>query len=124
VQALLSLHVVPLGAAVCTQPVVGLQVSTVHGLPSSQSVGLVPPQLPDVQVSPVVQALLSLQLVPLSGPQTPLVLHDWQSFGLPPPQVLVQQTLSTQIFVSHIPGRVQGSPGGRSWSQLPAVVQK
>jgi hypothetical protein len=114
VHASLSLQVVPLGAAVCTHPVVGLHVSTVHGFPSSQLAWPVPPQLPAVQVSPVVQALLSLQLVPLSEPQTPLLLHDWQSFGLPPPQPLVQQTLSTQMPVSHMPGRVQGSPGGRS----------
>jgi hypothetical protein len=35
-QALLSLHALPLAAAVKTHPVVGLHVSTVHRLLSSQ----------------------------------------------------------------------------------------
>jgi hypothetical protein len=57
VQASLSLQFF----CVCAQPLAGAQVSVVQELLSSQSVG--PPDLqePALQVSPVVQALLSLQ---------------------------------------------------------------
>jgi hypothetical protein len=49
---------------VWTQPVAGLQESLVHGLLSSQLMA-VPAHVPPVHWSPDVQALASLQLVPL-----------------------------------------------------------
>jgi hypothetical protein len=61
-----SEHDVPAATAVCvTTPVVALQASVVHGLPSSTAFG-VPAQteLIPVHWSLVVQALLSLQTVP------------------------------------------------------------
>ena len=59
VQAFPSLQ----GAALLawTQPLAGLQKSSVHGFPSSQSRGGPPTQTPPLQASPVVHALPSLQ---------------------------------------------------------------
>ena len=58
-----------------TQPLTGSQESSVHGLPSSQFGAAPPTQSPAAQASAVVQALLSVQVVP-SGfggfEQTPL----------------------------------------------------
>src|SRR3989442_5426961 len=59
-----SLHEVPLGTGAYTHPLVGLQLSAVQGLPSSHLKGL-PLPIPPEQVSPVVQALPSLQALPL-----------------------------------------------------------
>lgn len=49
-----------------TQPSVGLQTAVVQMLPSSGHVIAEPVQMPLLQVSPVVQTLLSLQLAPLT----------------------------------------------------------
>ena len=59
-----SLHDVPLSTGAYTHPVVGLQLSAVQGLPSLQ-VTAWPEQTPPWQVSLVVQALPSLQALPL-----------------------------------------------------------
>jgi hypothetical protein len=59
VQALPSLHELLL--LVCVQPLAGLQLSSVHTLPSSQWGAAPPTQAPPAQVSLVVQALPSLQ---------------------------------------------------------------
>jgi hypothetical protein len=113
VQALPSSHAAVL--LKCTQPVAGLQVSSVQPLPSSQ-LGAGPPwQLPPPQVSPVVQALPSSQAAVLSVWTQPVAgLHEssvqpfpslqfnaappWQ---LPPPQVsfVVQALPSSQAAV-------------------------
>jgi hypothetical protein len=58
VQALPSLHELLL--FVCVQPLAGLQLSSVHPLPSSQWGATPPTQAPPAQVSLVVQALPSL----------------------------------------------------------------
>lgn len=50
VQGLPSLHAIVL--FVCTQPVAGLQLSVVHGLPSSQEIGVVM-HAPPVHIPPV-----------------------------------------------------------------------
>ncbi len=64
VQALPSSHTLPLATGVYTQlPVVESQVSAVHTLLSLQVLA-VPPHLPALQVSGLVQALPSLQPVP------------------------------------------------------------
>jgi hypothetical protein len=60
-----SSQVAPWALLVCTQPVAGSQLSSVHWLPSLQSLAA-PTQLPFEQVSPVVHALPSLQL-PATG---------------------------------------------------------
>jgi len=60
VQASPSVHVF-VSSLECAQPVRGLQVSSVHALPSSQLVGALT-QAPAEHRSPVVQALLSLQV--------------------------------------------------------------
>jgi hypothetical protein len=49
---------------VFTQPLEGLQVSTVQRFPSSQLNGAPPAHVPARQVSPAVQEFPSLQLVP------------------------------------------------------------
>ena len=76
VQRLPVSHGVLLTTLVCTQPVVGSQVSTVHGLSSSQSTGSPPAHTPAaVHISPVVQAFSSLQGLPTwlaSGTQVPV----------------------------------------------------
>ena len=61
VQALLSLHGLLL--LVWTQPELGLQLSSVQGLPSLQLGGGPPTQAPPLQVSSVVQALPSLHVL-------------------------------------------------------------
>src|SRR5215831_5124526 len=81
VQALLSLQVVPFGAAGFEQvPVAGLQVpATWHWSDAVHTTGLLPVQVPLWQVSVCVHALLSLQVVPLAAAgfeQTPVAgLH-------------------------------------------------
>src|SRR5437667_12147583 len=69
----------------CAQPLAGLQLSVVQTLWSSQLGGGPPTQAPSEQVSLVVQALLSLQAVPLAlfgiehtplvGSQVPATWH-------------------------------------------------
>jgi len=56
------------------QPLAGVQVSAVQGLPSSQETAVPPPQLPFWQVEPVVQTLPSSQAKPLRSakPHRPL----------------------------------------------------
>ncbi len=65
VQGLPSEHAVPFTSWVCAQPVTGLQVSSVQGLPSPQLTAPPPTQTPLWQVSPMVQALPSPHDVPL-----------------------------------------------------------
>ena len=62
---LVGSHTSPLGqvTATCTQPVVGLQESTVQGLPSSQLSGVPGRHWPWLQVSVPLQTLLSLHWV-------------------------------------------------------------
>jgi hypothetical protein len=77
----------------CVQPVAGLQESPVHTLLSLQSVGPPGPQLPPLQVSPVVQALPSEHgavLLTYSQPVCGLQLSSVQTlpslqFGAGPP---------------------------------------
>lgn len=66
VQALPSLHAVPLAAGAKTQPVAALHESAVHELLSLHVIAA-PVHVPALQASPVVQALLSLQVVPLAA---------------------------------------------------------
>jgi hypothetical protein len=70
VQALPSLHVVPLPALVCAEhcPVDGLQVpATLHAAAAGQVTGLEPTHAPDWQLSVCVQPLPSSQPVPLAA---------------------------------------------------------
>ncbi len=107
----MSVQTVPIGAAENTQPATGLQLSTVHAFPSLQPRLPVPEQAPPEQVSPVVQALPSLQLAllftnlhwPVAGSQVSVVqtLLSPQLFGVPAEQVPAAQTsLSVQGFPS------------------------
>jgi len=67
VQVLPSLQLAPVSGA-CVQPEAGAQPSVVHAFESSQFGGAPPVQAPLAsQVSPVVQALPSLQLTPGAG---------------------------------------------------------
>jgi hypothetical protein len=62
----------------------------------------------------VVQASLSLQVVPLRfvhAPGLAAVLHAWQSFVLLLPHATLQQTPSVQKFVPHMPARVHPLAG-------------
>src|SRR5262245_23997370 len=99
VQALLSLQVVPFGAAGFEQtPVAGAQVpATWHWSDAVQTFAVPPVHAPAWQASPVVQALPSLQVVPFAAfgfEQTPVVVSQtpatwhWsdavQAFAVPP----------------------------------------
>ena len=86
VQAFPSLQGAELFA--CTQPEAGLQLSSVHGLPSLQFAGAPAWQIPPVHASPVVQAFPSLQgaeLFACTQPVEGLQLSSVQ--GLPASQV-------------------------------------
>ena len=83
------------------QPVVLLQLSTVHSTPSSQSTAPGPAQLPPAQTSPLVHASPSLQLavvlvctqpVPLLQLSAVQALLSLQSRVLLPPQLPPLQT--------------------------------
>jgi hypothetical protein len=71
---------------------------------------------PAAQVSAPLQNTLSLQDVPVCGVHVPGLepLQVWQSVVTPPPQVLVQQTESTQVSACpdwvHIAVRAQVAP--------------
>ena len=128
-QLLPSLQAVPLASGTFEhEPLVGSQTPAPwHELPAAQVFGTPPAQTPAWQVSPVVQKLLSLQVVPLAttglvqlplvGSQTPAV---WQAsvaaqvFGLPPTQApawqestVVQGLLSLQAVPLETGGLVQ-----------------
>src|SRR3989442_319991 len=93
VQALLSLHATP-GVGVCTQPLPGEHESAVHALPSSQLI-VCPTHWPcALQVSCVVQALLSLHATPGVGVCTqPLPgEHESAVHALPSSQLIVCPT--------------------------------
>jgi hypothetical protein len=82
------------------QPTVVSQLSVVQGLPSLQVVGLPPPHAPEVQVSPVVHALASSQLLPsLTG------IFTQPRFGsqLPALQESVRPEQSTMGVASQVP---------------------
>ena len=64
-QRLLSLQDVPAATGVCVTPATGSQLSAVQGFWSSVATGEPGWHAPVWQVSPAVQALLSLQVVPL-----------------------------------------------------------
>src|SRR5204862_545001 len=91
VQALPSLQEAVLFA--CAQPLAGTQVSSVHGFESSQLGAELPTHAPPEQVSPVVQALPSLQEAVLFACAQPLAgthessVHGFESsqFGAAPP---------------------------------------
>ena len=107
-QALLSEH----GATLLTnaQPLAGLQVSLVHGLPSLQVTAAPPAHAPVLQASPPVQALASSQVAPLLAKAQPvaalqlslvhglLSLHAWAGPGLHAP--LAQASLLVHTLPS------------------------
>ena len=129
VQALPSLHVPPLAMLVKTQlPVLTSQVSVVQALLSLQVLA-VPPHLPVVQVSGLVQALPSLQVVPsvaLANKQLPVpVSHEslvqplpsLQTLAVPPQLPAVQMSLAVQALPS-----LQALPSASPmFLQLPVV---
>jgi hypothetical protein len=65
-QALPSVHEVPLATLTFWQPVAGTQESVVQALPSLQLGAALAVQVPLWQVSTPLQALLSLHVVPLA----------------------------------------------------------
>src|SRR5262249_51341555 len=116
------------------QPTEGSQKSSVQGLPSSQFGAAPPVHAPALQTSPVVQALPSLQVVPLAlvgleqvpvvGSQVP-ALWLWsralQRRGLAPPQVPGWQA---SLCVQALPS-VQVVPLGLfGLAQTPVVVSQ
>jgi len=105
VQSELSLHGVPASAFANTQPVTELQPSMVQALPSEQTLGEPPWQVPPAQTSPTVQAFESLQgavlsvhaHAPVDALQVSVVqtLLSLQSLGVPARQVPAEQTSFT-----------------------------
>jgi hypothetical protein len=97
----------------------GLQVPTSwHEFEAVHVTGFVPVQVPDWQVSTCVQALSSLQVLPVAGPQSPFVAapaaveQAWQSL-VPPEQGPLQQTPSTQLPLAQLLGAEQPAPLAR-----------
>ena len=103
VQALPSSHAAELAA--CWQPVFGSQLSSVHGLLSSQAFCVAPAtHVPPAQLSPSVQRLSSLQSLPPGTPTQPKPalqvssvqgLPSSQATGVPPPQTPAAQAPPT-----------------------------
>ena len=91
-------------------PLVGSQASSVHGLPSLQSVALPALHAPPPQTSPAVQALPSSQPATLGvWPQSPLLLSQASAVhGLPSLQALVAPAL--QVPPLHRSLTVQALP--------------
>lgn len=101
-QVLPSSHTVPSGAVLLAHvPVAGLQTPPVWqaSLAPVQTTGAPGTQLPDLQLSPVVQALLSVQVVPsfaagfeqlpVAESQVPATWHESEAvqvLGVPPEQ--------------------------------------
>src|SRR5688572_33418098 len=88
-------QLVPSSAFARMHPDAGSQVSTVHGFPSSQSIGAPLVHAPPLQASPAVQAspsshssVLSVCVHPLAGSQPSSVQtsSSSQSTGVPPTQ--------------------------------------
>ena len=104
VHASLSLHAPVTG--VCTQPLVGLQLSSVQTLLSSQTTGVVV-HVPATQVSPLVQASPSVHSTALSLVywQPPVVSHSSVVQGLPSLQFTAVKTL--QLLAPHVSPAVQ-----------------
>jgi hypothetical protein len=90
VHALLSLQLLLLG--VCTQPVEGLQVSSVQGLLSSQEMGLLAQTPPEHVPVETWHMSVTVQALPSSFWQLPVAL---QALHAPQP-LLVQQKPSVQ----------------------------
>lgn len=80
VQAFPSEHSVPPAAGVCETPLDGLQLSIVHGLPSSMGTGVC--THPDPDHESVVHALLSLQSQ-VQGPHVRSVRQTWDGLSQP-----------------------------------------
>src|SRR5580704_6511009 len=99
--ALPVLHAVPLGSGTTPHaPVAGLHVSDCwHDVGAGHITGLPPTQAPFWQVSVCVQALPSLQALPVRRVQAPLAdapAATEQAVHTPPLQAALQQTPSTQ----------------------------
>src|SRR5215831_5902036 len=136
VQALLSLQVVPFGAAGFEQmPVAGAHVpATWHWSDAVQTVAVPPVQAPAWQASPVVQALPSLQAVPLAAfgfEQTPLVgsqvpgTWEWsdavQTLAVPPVQTPFWQA---SPVVQALPSLQAVPLAAFGFEQTPVVVSQ
>jgi hypothetical protein len=89
-----------------------------HGVPACTV------HAPAAHLSAPLQNVPSSHVVPVCGVHVPGVvpLQVWQSFGLPPPHAVVQQTVSTQVVpVPHIESREHEPPGvltGWHWFTL------
>jgi len=136
VQALLSEQVVPFGAFTVEQlPLAGLQTPAMWHESAGAQTTAVPPQTPEEQMSEVVQALPSLQVVPfgaLGFEQAPVVLSqvpgEWhwsgwaQMVGVPIVQIpLTQMSVTVQASLSALQVRPSGAAG---FEQAPVVVSQ
>ena len=91
---------------VWTHPVDGLQLSAVHGLLSSHEIAALE-QLPPEQVPAATWHLsVVVQAIPLLSWQLPVALQAWQV----PQALLVQQKPSVQLPLMHWLGPVQVRP--------------
>jgi hypothetical protein len=125
VQAVPSEHVVPLARLTCPHTPAA-QLSVVQEFPSSQLSG-VPPHVPLVHTSPVVQRLPSLQVVPLTTltkPHVPAVqlsvvhaLPSSQTIGVP------AQTPDAQLspVVQALPSEQEAPSASGAWAQVPPL---
>jgi hypothetical protein len=123
VQAPLRVHTLPVEQAVPSAatgfehtPVLVLQVPAVWQ-PSSaeQTTGFVPTQVPAAHTSVWVQALPSVQVLPVVGEQVPRLpgrLQAWQSVGSLPPQVVLKFLRTREAYACEREARVRAVAAG------------
>ena len=109
------LQVMPSLPALATQPLMGSQLSTVQGLPSSHSVWLTPLHSPPAQLSPPVQALPSSQLPELAS---------WLQPPCGPPkgsQLSLVQTFPSSQLTAPPPAHLPPAHASLTVQALPSV---
>jgi hypothetical protein len=124
VQALPSSQPVPFATLTWTQPVDELQLSVVHGLPSSHEIAALEQEPPEQVPAATWHLSVVVHAMPLLATQLPVALQTWHA-----PQLLtVQQKPSVQLPLLHWSLAEQLAPRsswlthdpmGNSWQKLP-----
>jgi hypothetical protein len=133
VQALPSEQVVPLAASVAGEqvPVLGLHVPGTLHVPAGQVIGAPGAQAPAWQLSPTVQGLLSVQLVPLvAAAHAPVAVeqtvqppHAAPLFCQVPVASQVCGCMPLHCFAPGVQTPVQAPPAQTYWQAAPVFCQ-
>ena len=131
VQALPSSQLAPTFKCVCVHPLALLHASVVQELPSSQLIALPPPQVPPLQVSPLVHLSPSSQVppsLPLVNKQPLLGSHESTVQASPSLQVFA---VPLQVLPTQPSSVVQPLPSSQAvpavtvvWTQPVGAVQE